>query len=212
MKGVGARQQELLALLLLDKAGKSLDEMASAVGVTRTAVQQHISALERNGFVEEGITSRTAGRPVQRYVITEKGIHLFPKQYSWFSELVLEDIVETQGAEGLDGFMRRLGAKTATSFQPLLETLDPQEKTDFLIKTMQDMGYQASFHKDDTNGEAHISACHCVYHNIAMKYDQVCAFDRALISNVLNKEVEQVSCMAKGGAVCRFNLTAKKES
>ena len=209
IKGVGSRQQALLTLLLNNKQGMSFDELANALSISRAAVQQHISSLEGNNFVTRGQLNKTAGRPVRLYIITEQGINLFPKQYSWFSELVLDDIRETQGEEGLVQFMKRLGERTADSLKPQIEGFNEKEKADFLINTMRDMGYQATIHTDDVSQQASISACNCVYHNIAMKYEQVCEFDRSLIGAILNKDVEQMHCMAKGAQACEFKLLDK---
>ncbi|ORU92431.1 MAG: hypothetical protein A6F70_02620 [Cycloclasticus sp. symbiont of Bathymodiolus heckerae] len=210
LKGVGSRQQELLTFLLHNKQGMSFDALAQELGISRAAVQQHIASLERNKFVEAGSHHKTAGRPVRLYVITEAGINLFPKQYSWFSELVLEDIRETQGDEGLASFMSRLGTRTADSLKPQVEALSDEGKAEFLIKTMREMGYQASIQHNAAGQSDSISACNCVYHNLAMKYEQVCEFDRSLISTVLGKDIEQISCMAKGGRTCEFKLLDKK--
>jgi len=210
-KAIGSRQQDLLMLLINNKQGMSFDSLAARLEVTRAAVQQHVISLERSGLVEPGEFVKTAGRPIRLYVITEAGINLFPKQYSWFSELVLEDIRETQGDEGLAKFMKRLGERTAESLKPQMAGLNEQEKTDFLISTMREMGYQAALHADEISQDASISACNCVYHNIAMKYEQVCEFDRSLIGSILNKDVEQLRCMAKGAQVCEFKLLDKKD-
>jgi len=208
--GVGSRQQELLTLLLNHKQGMSVDALAKDLGISRAAVQQHIGSLESNKLVEAGASNKTAGRPVRLYTLTEEGINLFPKQYSWFSELVLDDIRETQGDAGLAAFMNRLGARTASSLMPQIEGLSYEGKAQFLIKTMREMGYQASLESGAAGSSDAISACNCVYHNIAMKYEQVCEFDRALISTILDKDVQQASCMAKGDHACRFSLEPRK--
>lgn len=207
---VSSRQQALLACLLNNKEGMSVDSLAKEQGITRAAVQQHIAMLEKNQYVEAVSYNKTAGRPVRLYTLTEAGINLFPKQYSWFSELVLDDIRETQGEQGLADFMSRLGARTADSLLPQLVGMSDDQKAAFLVKTMRDMGYQASLIKSQCDDVKTVSACNCVYHNIAMKYEQVCEFDRSLISTVLDKDVEQLSCMAKGAQTCDFKLMSKK--
>jgi predicted ArsR family transcriptional regulator len=210
-KSIGTRRQQLLKLLLQNKSGMGIDALAAELGISRTAVQQHIASLERDGYLVSDSFAKTAGRPVRLYILTEEGINLFPKQYSWFSELVLDDIKETQGNAGLEDFMHRLGVRTANSLLPQVEGKTEAEKIDFLINTMQGMGYEAGVApQTQTDGEEPlINACNCVYHTIAMKYEQVCEFDRALISTVLGKEVEQTQCMAKGKHTCQFLLHKK---
>lgn len=210
-KSIGTRRQQLLKLLLQNKSGMGIDALAAELGISRTAVQQHIASLERDGYLVCDSFAKTAGRPVRLYILTEEGINLFPKQYSWFSELVLDDIKETQGDSGLEDFMHRLGVRTAKSLLPQVEGKNEAEKIDFLINTMQGMGYEAeAVTQTQTNDEEPlINACNCVYHTVAMKYEQVCEFDRALISTVLGKKVEQTHCMAKGEHNCQFLLRKK---
>jgi len=48
---VGSRQQQILNLLLEKKAGLSIDEIATALNISRNAVQQHFTVLERDGYI-----------------------------------------------------------------------------------------------------------------------------------------------------------------
>ena len=43
---VGSRQQQILNLLLENKAGLSIDEIANALNISRNAVQPHFTVLE----------------------------------------------------------------------------------------------------------------------------------------------------------------------
>ena len=49
---VASRQWQLLDFLLKNKAGMTVDELAEALNITRTAVNQHIAGLERDGYVK----------------------------------------------------------------------------------------------------------------------------------------------------------------
>jgi DeoR family suf operon transcriptional repressor len=55
-----------------------------------------------------------------------------------------------------------------------------------------------------------IRANNCIYHDLAQKYIEICAFDLALMSSLLDKEVKQLSCMAKGDCACRFRIQEKQ--
>jgi DeoR family transcriptional regulator, suf operon transcriptional repressor len=82
--GFGARQQQLLKGLLEHKSGLTVDELTRLLGITRTAVNQHLLALERSGYIAKDKLTKTGGRPGYTYVLTEQGLDLFPKQYAWF--------------------------------------------------------------------------------------------------------------------------------
>jgi predicted ArsR family transcriptional regulator len=64
------RQHQILKLLLENKRGLSIDEFAAALSISRTAVQQHLSNLERDGYIQAGVFNKTAGRPVRTFVLT----------------------------------------------------------------------------------------------------------------------------------------------
>ena len=84
LNGFGQRQQELLEMLLFNKSGLTIDDLASQLGISRNAVQQHGAALENGGYLDKGQLTVTRGRPSQSYVLSRKGVELFPKKYSWF--------------------------------------------------------------------------------------------------------------------------------
>ena len=54
-------------------------------------------ALERDGYVSKTAPRKTGGRPQNVYVLTEEGTNLFPKQYSWFSKLLIQTLREEVG-------------------------------------------------------------------------------------------------------------------
>ncbi|HWO38699.1 MAG TPA: HTH domain-containing protein, partial [Candidatus Acidoferrum sp.] len=47
----GDTQQRLLSQLLNCKSGLTIDEIAVRLEISRSAVKQHLTGLERNGFV-----------------------------------------------------------------------------------------------------------------------------------------------------------------
>ena len=69
---VGDTQQRLLAKLLEAKAGLTVDELAGAIDITRSAVKQHLTGMERSGYVQH-TSSKSGGRPRFLYTLTESG-------------------------------------------------------------------------------------------------------------------------------------------
>jgi predicted ArsR family transcriptional regulator len=81
LEGLGRTQRDLLYALLHQPAGMSIDDLAQALAITRTAVRQHLAALERDGLVQRGATRPTGRRPEQLHQLTEQARELFPRQY-----------------------------------------------------------------------------------------------------------------------------------
>src|SRR4051812_11436061 len=109
----GETQQALLKLLLKTKDGLTIDEIAEKLTVSRTAVRQHLTALARDGHVAPGQRKSTKGRPSQVYVLTATGLELFPRRYSWFSELMLGAIKKEKGSAGARKWLAELGRLVA---------------------------------------------------------------------------------------------------
>jgi predicted ArsR family transcriptional regulator len=75
---------------------------------------------------------------------------------------------------------------------------------------MADLGFHVQLETDLDKGEMAIEARNCIYHELAQKYHEICAFDVAFISSLLDKEIEHTSCMAKGACHCHFKIDSKK--
>ncbi|MGR8998571.1 MAG: helix-turn-helix transcriptional regulator [Gammaproteobacteria bacterium] len=206
---IRSTQYQILKLLLENKTGLSIDEIATALNISRNAVQQHFSVLERDGYIQAGELKKTAGRPVRSYVLTEAGINSFPKQYAWFSELILSDLKNEMGSEAFQRYLHRLGNNLSQKFLSRFKGKQTDERIEELLKIMDELGFKTKNLKDSDSNERTIEACNCIYHDLAQKHEEICEFDRTLMSSLLDKDIEHVECMAKGGAVCRFKIINK---
>jgi len=200
----GSRQQQILTLLLNSPEGMSIDELAFKLNISRNAVKQHLVVLEKQQAVREAALNSTGGRPARSYTLTEKGVNTFPKQYAWFCNLLLDDLIAEMGSEALQKMMWNLGVKLAHSLAPQFSHKNDQQKLVALVELMQSLGYHAEI--EQNGGEPSIKAVNCVYHDLAQQHQELCQFDQALISTLLERPIEQTACMAKHDCNCRFRL------
>lgn len=205
MNKISQRQHEILEHFLTRKQGLSIEELADALAISRTAVQQHFITLENDGYIAKNMTTKTAGRPVTRYAITDKGINHFPKQYSWFSELMLGDLLEVVSEEAGDIYMTKLGGKLAGQLHQFAGK-SIVERVPLLIEIMNELGFVVQETQNE-QGKKCLQACNCIYHDLAQKHPQICQFDLALIKTTLNESVELTRCMAKGDTLCEFLIS-----
>jgi predicted ArsR family transcriptional regulator len=203
---VSPRQHHILEQLLENRTGLSIDALAKVLAISRTAVQQHVTGLEEDGYIQKTALNKTAGRPAALYGITDKGINYFPKQYAWFSDLILNDLRQEMGEEHFKTYMRGLGIRLAGSLRGRFEGKNLAERVDELLLIMTNLGFQVTAAIESEPGEPSIRANNCIYHDLAQKHVEICAFDLALMSSLLDKEVTQSSCMAKGDCACRFRI------
>lgn len=208
---LGARQQELLIFLLKNKQGLTVDELSKQLEITRSAVRQHLAALENDGLVTQGITRPSGGRPEQLYVLTDAGMEFFPRHYSWFAQLIVESIKQESGAEGLRVRMGMMGSEVAQQLRrqhPGLES--QQQKVEELSEVMEQLGYNT---RDVTvsDGVPTIEADNCIFHSLAIKNPEVCQFDLAMMTAFTDSKIDHQECMASGGNVCRFKFISKSK-
>ncbi|HZP12705.1 MAG TPA: HTH domain-containing protein [Nevskiaceae bacterium] len=206
---LGQRQKELLKLLLQNKAGLTVDELAEALSITRNAVRQHLAALETDGLIKLGPSRPTKGRPEQLYLLADKGKEIFPRQYSWLAQLVIESVREESGSQGLRERLRAMGSRVANQLRAQHPELKSrQEKVVKLSELMEQLGYNTLDPGAKANASA-IEADNCVFHDLAHKDPSICEFDLALLSTFTDSAVDNPECMAKGGHVCRFKFGPK---
>jgi predicted ArsR family transcriptional regulator len=204
---LGNSQQEVLNQLLYRKAGATVEELMAAVGLSRTAVNQHLSALENQGYVRKGVPRKTGGRPQNVYVLTESGTDIFPKQYSWFSRLMLEALRQQIGEEKVAEFMYDLGVKLSATLIPRLVGKNRVERLEEIVKIMNETGFIAqTLAPAGPEKLPRVECRNCVYHALSKDYPEVCRFDIGFLSGLMGAEVEHQSCMQRGSEACRFRF------
>ena len=196
-----------MSVLLDRKSGASVDEMVAAVGLSRTAINQHLLALERERYVRKANPRKTGGRPGRIYVLTEEGTNQFPKQYSWFSRLLIETLREKFGEEQLTQYMYELGVKKSADLIPRLVGKNRVERVIEIVAIMNETGFVARTVAPAKTDKIPLVECkNCVYHDLAKDFREVCRFDIGFLSGLMGAEVEHQSCMQLGGDSCRFRF------
>jgi predicted ArsR family transcriptional regulator len=201
------RRADLMAALLQEKAGLTIEQLVEKLGVTRTAVRQHLAALERDGEVARAGVRPTGGRPQHVYVLTESGSERFTRRYSWFADLLMGLL---RAEVGEDELRRRLESLGESAAGALLRkaSADPRLSTRLaeLAAAMRELGYET----DPVNPrEKDVVARNCIFHQLAVAHPEICAFDLGLMATFAGAKVDHVECMARGQHVCRFRFGGK---
>jgi DeoR family suf operon transcriptional repressor len=203
----GDSQKQVLDQLMQDRSGATLDELVTAVGLSRTAVNQHLMTLERDGYVRKAAPRRTGGRPVNVYVLTEDGTNLFPKQYSWFSKLLIQTLHQELGEERVNRYMYDLGVKTSAGLIPRLIGKNREERIAEIVKIMNETGFIAQTTSPAGSDKLPRVECrNCVYHDLSKDYPEVCRFDIGFLSGLMGAEIEHEACVQRGDDTCRFRF------
>ena len=207
MTSTRTSQQEVLNQLMEYTSGATLDELVAAVGLSRTAVNQHLMVLERDGYIQKSVPRKTGGRPQNVYVLTEAGTNLFPKQYSWFSKLLIQTLRQEIGEARVNEYMYDLGVKLSADLIPRLIGKNRAERIVEIVKIMNETGFIAkTISAEGSDKLPRVECKNCVYHDLSKDYPEVCRFDIGFLSGLMGAEVEHQTCVQRGADSCRFRF------
>lgn len=198
---LSTRDALMRELLEVKPAGLTLDELAQRLGVTRNAVRQQVTTLERDGLVVHNGSRPSGRRPSRTYGLTERGLESFPRRYGDLSVALLDAVRGRVGEEMAEEILMQMAEDIAADWLPRLEPLDPQERRTQVVALMNQLGYHASL---GTDGEP-VSAVNCIYRQLASRNSSVCRFDERLVTLLLGHEVHLTSCMVEGEGACVFS-------
>jgi predicted ArsR family transcriptional regulator len=206
MKTLHENQRRILDYLLGKPEGATLEELAEHLGITKTAAKEHVIKVESLGYLSYVDIKGGVGRPKRRYLLSPEGQEAFPRQYSWLSNVLLELLAQDLGSEGVARIMSQLAGKVSQSMEERFKKAQtPAALLAEVTAALNELGYRASLKQSDLRKGAVIEATNCVYHSVAKKHPELCQFDVRFMENATGgMNVKLESCIAKGGAVCRF--------
>lgn len=201
----GPTQQKLLRALLPAVEGLDIETLCAVLHVSHNAVRQHLTALLAGGFVARGQARASGGRPRARYLLTDAGRDLFPRNYALIATRVLEHLYATVGPARVQALLvemgRELGRGAAVQD-------DGRDAAAALASQMDALGYEAQAVRRD--GETQVEAYNCVFHALARAHPEVCRFDLAFMEAASGRPVQHLECLLRGGHACRFRLGAPR--
>ena len=203
VRQLDTRSALLDALLENKQHGLTLEQLATHLGVSRNAVRQHVTALERDGLVTAQGMRAGSRRPSRTYGLTESGAEEFPRRYDLLALSLLEALRDTVGDETTETVLNALVDKVAARWLPALERLEPGTRAAEVVQLMNKLGYHARG-VTGAGSASGIEAVNCVYHRVARETRIVCRFDERLLSRLLGETVSLTSCMAEGDGSCVF--------
>jgi DeoR family transcriptional regulator, suf operon transcriptional repressor len=192
-------------LTLLQKKGPlTIKELESELGVTATAVRQHLGNLLAEGYVEQEAESSGRGRPRHVYSLTPKGQALFPHHYDEFTTSLLGEILVTEGPQRVSDLLGRMGRRLAERYAQQVEGQSPADRVHSLTELLNAKGILAEVqvHADGIVFQEY----NCPYYELARQYREICNMELGMISEVIKQRVELVSCTLDGHRGCQFKI------
>ena len=198
---VGGRRGILMAL---KKQGRMrAEDMAAQLGITTSAVRQHLTGLHSDGLVEFEEVRGGPGRPKHLYRLTPAAEELFPKTYSDLTNELLDYAGSTQPGLVDDLFeMRR--RRRADEARARLDGKDFDGRVEELTKILDEDGYLADAERLD-DGSWRIVEHNCAILGVASRFGQACSSEIGFLRDVMpDAEIERTHHMMGGAHMCAY--------
>jgi DeoR family suf operon transcriptional repressor len=197
-------------LILLRKRGEAgVDDLADALGITASAVRQHLAGLAAAGFVAHRTARSGRGRPRHLYRLSAGAEALFPKYYSELTNellsyvqdedpAVVERIFERRRRRRVEGAVERMRGKSFAG------------KVEELARILDRDGYLADFERA-ADGTFLVTEHNCAILGVAQRWGLACSTEIAFLREVLPEaDVERVAHMMAGAHVCSYRITRRR--
>ncbi len=201
-----ARRDVLMALKRRGPAWA--DDLATDLGVTVSAVRQHLAALAAGGLVSHERVRSGPGRPRHVHRLTPEADELFPRAYGELTSELLACVEDEDPALLGRVFERRRQRRVARA-QARMAGLDLAGRVTALAAVLDDDGYLAEAVPQD-DGSFRIVEHNCAILNVALRYGMACSTELAFIREVLpDADVQRVQHLLDGSHVCAYEVRAR---
>ncbi|MDQ6839015.1 MAG: helix-turn-helix domain-containing protein [Actinomycetota bacterium] len=183
----------------------SADEMADQLGVTVSAVRQHLRPLEEQGLVAHRDERRGPGRPRRRYCLAPAAESLWPKRYGQLTNQLLGFLEATEPDLVARAFDQR-GAERARRAEARLAGKPFDDRVRELAAILDEDGYLA----DATHvapGFWTINEHNCAVLDVARRYDHACSSELAFLRRAVpDADIERVAHIVSGAHSCVYEI------
>ncbi len=181
-------------------------ELEEYLGLTRTAVREHITTLESGGYVDRRIVHAGRGRPHHEYFNTEQARKLFACHCGSLAVTMLTEMSEVLDDETLAHLMDRVAYRVAEDYAAQMAADDIEERVAELAYLMQQQGILSQVYAEGNAGSVKLELFNCPYHELAQENLQICQMDRTMIARAVGAPVTLVDCIMEEASSCTFGF------
>lgn len=194
----------------LARAARTVDELASALGITDNAVRAHLTSLERDGLVAQTGVRRSATRPAKPafvYDITPAAERLFPTAYAPVLSHTLDVLRAHFGRDSLAGFLREVGARIAgDAGLTAHRSRTTPDRIQHAISVLEELGADIAVEPDTPRlGTLRVRGYRCPLSAVASGQPDACVLVEEFLATALGAPVT-TCCERDGRPRCCFDV------
>lgn len=194
---------------LIKKNGEiSLDEAITETGVTKTTLREHLSQLERDGYLTHHFVRYGPGRPSLRYQLTPKGHDLYPTREPELMRELLIYLKENGQDEMVENFFQQFWQKRLERVQSKLKDLpedQPKARFNILLSVLEEEGFMPDLIEQE-DGNIAIRECNCPFREIVKETDLPCRLEAEFFKQVFNENTERFEYIPQGDYSCSYKV------
>jgi iron-sulfur cluster biosynthesis transcriptional regulator SufR len=181
--------------------------IARRLGVTSTAIRQHLAKLQAEGLVAFEDQAAGVGRPRRRWHLTEKGHGRFPDSHAGLALDLIQSVGQIFGEEGLDRLISAREQASLELYSARLGSGDLRQRLRRLAALRSEEGYMAEV-AVASDGSFLLSENHCPICVAARACQGLCRSELALFRAVLGPgvEVERTEHILAGARRCAYRI------
>lgn len=209
---IGTDSKRRIVDHLKRRASATVAELTDHLGITSTAVRQHLDDLQATGLVErlDAVNTGGRGRPRMPWALTDLATDLFPDRHADLTVELITAIRESVGEEGLDAVIANRAGKQRTAYAEAVSragtTLEASVTALADIRSAE--GYIADSEAEG-DGSFTLTEHHCPVGTAAGTCNQLCRDELQVFRDVLGPDVEvqRTSHLLSGDSRCSYRIT-----
>ena len=175
---------------LLRRSGRTVEELARALGLTNNGVRAHLAVLERDGIVRQRGSVRRGsggGKPAYVYELTLEAEDLFPKAYEPALGRLLDVLAERLGPEESEALLRSVGRRLVED--KTVPTHGARARLEAAAGVLNELGGLTELEEQD--GTLVIQGYSCPLAAVTPDHPEVCRLAESLVAEVAGLPVHE---------------------
>jgi DeoR family suf operon transcriptional repressor len=188
--------------LLRRNGPMGIAELVHSLDVTATAVRQRLSRLMAEGLVSRQIERATRGRPSHRYLLTEKARRLAGDNFADLAAVLWNEIRAVEDPKVRRGLLGRIAAGLAQQYAGQVGGATATDRMAALSRLFADRGIP--LRAEGTAELPVLTVVDCPYPTLAEQDRGVCAMEKMLFEELLDRDLRLSQCRLDGHHCCEF--------
>jgi predicted ArsR family transcriptional regulator len=194
---------------LLRRRNRTVDELASELGVTDNAIRLQLQLLERDGVARASGVRRDGGvgKPATFYEIVPSAEAALSNAYLPFLSTLLRALGERLSPAAFRALMRDVGHRLAVEQPPGERNIEA--RVEVASRLLNDLGGLTTVERSDDGRTLTIRGCGCPLGVAVTERKEVCNAVQVMLSDVIGTEVRE-HCDRSDRPQCCFTISSRR--